>query len=42
VIPIIPLINKAFFRDKLIIIEIKVKEGITLVIILLYVRFRVS
>ena len=42
VIPIIPLIDRAFFRDKLVVIEIEVKEGIILVIVILRIGFKVS
>ncbi len=41
-IPTIPLIDRAFFRDKLAAAEIEVEEGVALVAVLPRVRFRVS
>ena len=41
-IPTIPLIDRAFFRDKLTVAEVEVEEGITLVIVISRVRFKVS
>jgi hypothetical protein len=42
VISIIPLIDRAFFRDKLTAEEVEVKEDIILVTIMPRVRFKVS
>jgi hypothetical protein len=41
-IPTIPLINRAFFGDKLAAKEVKIKDSVTQVAVILHVGFRVS